>query len=164
MIPICSPIIKYEPIISHKKKKENEFVLSTFKSNTGGKGTANSKWSREILHENRLWINKKSAEKLGLGNGDKVRVISSAGELTIRLFTTNLIHPESLAVAEGFGHTAIGNVARSKKFKSNDRDTSLIWWIRKGSGVNPNVIIENNKDPLGGGQGLKDTVVRLEKV
>jgi len=159
-----TPLPGYQAISSHKRKKDDEFVLTSFKPNLMGRGTANSKWVREILHENRLWINKKVAGQLGIKNGDRMRVISKKGSLTARALTTSRIHPESVALAEGFGHTAVGNVARSRRFKSKDRDTALIWWTQKGNGVNPMEIIETQHDPVGGGLGLKDTVVRIEKI
>jgi len=159
-----SPLPAYRPITSHKKKKEDEFILTSFKSNLFSKGTANSKWAQEILHQNRLWINKERAKALGLNNGDRVRVTSSVGTLTIRILTTSRIHPESLALAEGLGHTAVGNVAQANRFKSNDQDTNLVWWNKEGQGVNPNEIIERKTDPIGGGQGWKDTLVRIEKL
>lgn len=159
-----SPLSLYQAISSHKHKKNNEFILTTFKPNLMGKGTANSKWTREILHENRLWINKDVAGQLGIKNGDSIHVISKVSSLTARALTTNRIHPESVALAEGLGHTAVGNVARSRRFKSKDRDTSLIWWTQKGNGVNPMEIIEMKYDPNGGGLGLKDTVIRIEKI
>ncbi len=159
-----TPLPLYQAISSDKHKKNNEFILTTFKPNLMGKGTANSKWAREILHENRLWINKDVAGQLGIKNGDRIHVISKVSSLTARALTTNRIHPESVALAEGFGHTAVGNVARSRRFKSKDRDTSLIWWAQKGNGVNPMEIIETKYDRNGGGLGLKDTLVRIEKI
>ncbi len=159
-----APLPGYQAISSHSRKKDDEFILTTFKPNLMGRGTANSKWVREILHENRLWINKEVAGQLGIKNGDRMRVISKKGSLTARALTTSRIHPESVALAEGLGHTAVGNVARSRGFKSMDRDTALIWWTQKGNGVNPMEIIETQHDPVGGGLGLKDTVVRIEKI
>ncbi|UCE22658.1 MAG: molybdopterin-dependent oxidoreductase, partial [Candidatus Aminicenantes bacterium] len=158
------PLPGYQAIPAHKGKKDDEFILTTFKPNLMGRGTANSKWIREILHENRLWINKRAAGQLGIKNGDRIRVISKKGSLNTRALTTNRIHPESVALAEGLGHTAVGNVARSRNFKSKDKDTSLIWWSQKGNGVNPMEIIETKPDPSGGGLGLKDTIVRIEKI
>ena len=154
----------YNPIPTHRNKQKSEFILTAFKSNLWSRGTRNSKWIREILHENRLWINKNEASKLGIKNGDKVRILSSAGTITTRVLTTNRIHPESVALAEGLGHTAVGKIAQAKRFKSKDSDTLLIWWDKKGNGVNPNEIIERHKDPVSGGNGLKDTVVRIEKI
>lgn len=159
-----SPLPEYQPIALHQEKKENEFILTTFKSNLWSMGTANSKWTREIFHENRLWINKAVAHRLGIKNGRRVRVTSSVGTLVIRALTTSRIHPNSVAMAEGFGHTAVGNVSKSRQFKSIDRDTHLLWWDKKGNGVNPNEIIEERTDPIGGGQGSKDTKVRVEKI
>jgi thiosulfate reductase/polysulfide reductase chain A len=159
-----TPLPGYQAISSHSRKKNDEFILTTFKPNLMGRGTANSKWIREILHENRLWINKEVANRLGIKNNDRIRVISKKGSLTARAIPTSRIHPESVAFAEGLGHTAVGNVARSRRFKSQDSDTSLIWWAQKGNGVNPMEIIEMQYDPRGGGLGLKDTVVRIEKI
>jgi anaerobic selenocysteine-containing dehydrogenase len=159
-----SPLPAYQAIESHKHKKKNEFILTSYKSSLTGKGMANSKWAREILHENQLWMNTKIANQMGIQNNDEVRVTSTTGSLTVRILTTHRIHPESVALAEDFGHTAIGNVAKSKRFKSTDRDTVLIWWNKKGNGVNPMEIIERKTDPVGGGLGSKDTVVRIEKI
>jgi len=159
-----SPLPEYHPIVQHEEKKKGEFILTTFKSNLRSQGTINSKWAREILHENRLWMNKEVAKELGIRNGDEVRVTSSVGTLTVRVLTTSRIHPESLALAEGLGHKAVGSVARAKRFKSPDQDTLLIWWEKEGNGVNPFEIIERKTDPIGGGQGLKDTLVHLEKI
>jgi anaerobic selenocysteine-containing dehydrogenase len=159
-----SALPEYQAIDLHKKMKKGEFILTTFKSNLSCYGTSNSKWAREILHDNPLWINRQAAEKLGIKNGERIRVISSIGTLVVRALTTDRIHPKSVAIAQGLGHTGIGNVARAKRFKSRDRDTDLIWWKKEGSGVNPNKIISTMADPLGQGYALKDTVVRIEKL
>jgi anaerobic selenocysteine-containing dehydrogenase len=155
---------EYQAIEPHKNKKKNEFILTSFKSNLSGMRTANSKWAREIIHENQLWMNKKVASQMGIKNNDRVRVTSTTGSLIVRVLTTHRIHPESVALAEDFGHTAVGNVAKNKRFKSTDRDTVLIWWNKKRNGVNPMEIIERQTDPVGGGLGSKDTVVRVEKI
>jgi thiosulfate reductase/polysulfide reductase chain A len=154
----------YIPVTSEKIKKPNQFVLTTFKTNLGTEGMENSKWAREIFHENRLWLNKQKAEQLGIKNGDKVSISSSVGSLTLRAQTTNRIHPESVALAEGLGHTAFGSVAQARKSRSKDRDTQLVWWSKKGKGVNPNSIIEHRVDPVGGGHASKDTVVQVHKI
>ncbi len=154
----------YHPLPVHKKKKMEQFVLTTFHTNMSAKSTENSKWAREILHENRLWMNKDKASELGIKNGDKVRVSSSIGKLETRVLTTERIHPESVALAEGLGHTAVGNMARAHRFRSKDSDSQLIWWSKKGKGVNPFQIIEMRVDPWGGGLASKDTLVQVHKV
>ena len=157
------PLPEYQIPASQKKRTKDSFILTTYKTNLMGRKTANCKWAREIFHENRLWMNKDVAGQMGIKDGDRVRVTSSAGSLTVRVLTTRRIHPESVALAEGLGHTAVGNVARARRFKSEDRDTHLVWWEKTGNGVNPMEIIERVKDHIGGGQGSKDTLVRIEK-
>lgn len=158
-----SPLPEYQTLAAQKKRTKDSFILTTFKTNLKGRRTANSKWAREIFHENRLWMNKDVAFRMGIKDGDRVRVTSPAGSLTVRVLTTRRIHPESVALAEGLGHTAVGNVARARRFKSQDRDTRLIWWEKTGSGVNPMEIVQRVSDPIGGGQGSKDTRVQIEK-
>ncbi len=158
-----SPLPDYKIPVSLKKRTKDSFILTTYKTNLAGRKTANSKWAREIFHENRLWMNRDVAGQMGIKDGDRVRVTSSTGSLTVRVLTTRRIHPESVALAEGLGHTAVGNVARARRFKSMDRDSHLIWWEKSGNGVNPMEIIERVKDPIGGGQGSKDTLVQIEK-
>ncbi len=159
-----SSLPDYVAISSPNVEKPERFTLTPFKTNLGTNGMENSKWAREILHGNRLWMNKEKARQLGLKNGDRIRVSSSLGSLTTRVLTTDRIHPDSVALAEGLGHTAFGMVAQAKKFKSKDRDTQLIWWGKKGNGVNPFAIIETRVDPVGGGQATKDTVVQVQKI
>jgi thiosulfate reductase/polysulfide reductase chain A len=154
----------YVPVSHPVEKTPDRFTLTPYKTNLGTRGMENSKWAREILHENRLWMNKERALRLKLKNGDKVLVSSAVGSLTTTLLTTELIHPDSVALAEGLGHTAFGKVAQAQKFRSKDRDTRLIWWGKKGKGTNPYTIIEPRVDPEGEGQATKDTVVRVQKI
>ncbi len=159
-----SSLPEYVSASSSGDRVLDRFVLTPFKTNLGTRGMENSKWAREILHENRLWMNKERARRLGMKNGDKVRVSSSLGSINTRILTTDRIHPDSVALAEGVGHTAFGKVAQAQKFRSKDNDTQLIWWGKEGRGVNPNAIIEPLMDPVGGGQASKDTVVQVQKL
>jgi anaerobic selenocysteine-containing dehydrogenase len=168
-----SPVLKasslfdlpeYQSLPNQGKKDNNVFVLTTFKPNLSAYGTANSKWVREFFHQNQLWMNAGSARKLGIKNGSRVRITSSVGSLTLRVLATERIHPDSAALATGVGHSGVGNVARGKAFKSQDRDTGLIWWGKKGNGVNPHQIIESQCAASWPGQGLKDTLITVEKI
>lgn len=159
-----APMPEYNKPSSQSDEEAGEFILTTFKSNLEAKGSANSKWSREILHHNPLWMNKAAASKLGLQNGDKIRVVSSVGTLITSVLTTGRIHPESVALAEGLGHTAIGKVAQAVRFRSSDLDTELIWWVKQGNGVNPHEIIERRRQKIGRGLALKSTKVKIEKL
>ena len=123
----------------------------------------NSKWLREISHDNPLWINRLAAENLGIQNGEQLRISSESTSLVVQALVTDRIHPESVALAEGFGHTATGRIAKSKKFKSSDRNTLLLWWEKVGRGINPNELIRGDRDPLSGVFASQDTFVNIEK-
>jgi anaerobic selenocysteine-containing dehydrogenase len=155
---------EYVPVLSHQRMQPNEFILTTFKSNLWSSGTANSKWAQEIMHENRIWINNSVAQKMGIQNGERVRVSSSSGSLITRVITTGRIHPNSAAIAEGHGHTAVGHIAKAESFKSKDLDTRLLWWGKQGNGVNPMIIIEKASHSSCESQGYKDTIIKIEKL
>lgn len=145
-------------------KKKTEFILTTYKHGFFVKGTMNSIWLREISHDNPLWINRLAAESLGIQNGDQLRISSESASLVVEALVTDRIHPESVALAEGFGHTATGRIAKAKKFKSYDRNTLLLWWEKEGKGINPNELISGDSDPLSGVFSSKDTFVKIEKL
>jgi len=155
---------EFRPLPYHREMRANEFILTTFKSNLYSPGTVNSKWAREILHENRLWINRIIAQKMGIRNGDRVRVSSEAGTLITRVLTTGRIHPESVAMAEGFGHAAVGHIAKAEPFDSTDLDSRLLWWSKEGNGANPMRIIQRDPYLKGGCHICKDTVVTIDKL
>ncbi len=146
------------------KKKKSEFFLTTYRTGFFAHETQNSKWLREIAHDNPLWINRRAAEELGIHNGDQLRISSLDVSLVTRALVTDRIHPESVALAQGFGHTAIGRTAKAEKFKSSDRDTSLLWWKKEGKGINPNELIKGFRDPISGVFSSKDTLVSIEKI
>ncbi len=145
-------------------KRKTEFILTTYKHGFFVNGTMNSKWLREISHANPLWINRRAAENLGIQNGEQLRITSESASLVVQALVTDRIHPESVALAEGFGHTATGRIAKAKKFKSRDHDTLLLWWEKEGRGINPNELISGDRDPLSGVFATKDTFVKIEKL
>jgi len=159
-----TPLPEYIPVPSHQRLKTNEFILTSFKSNLWSPGMANSKWTQEIMHENRIWINSAAAQNMGIRNGDRVRVSSTAGSLITRIITTGRIHPKSAAIAEGHGHTAIGHIAKAQSFQSKDLDTRLLWWSKQGNGVNPMIVSEKELQSSGGCHAYKDTVIKIEKL
>ena len=57
------------------------------------------------MPENTLWINTAEAKKLGISNGDRVKVTASDGSHSgfIQASVTEFIHPESVFMVHGFG-------------------------------------------------------------
>ena len=159
----------YTPIPSHADLTDGDLILTTFQFNVHTHWlTSNQMWLSEIVHDNPLWINTATARRLGIGQGDRVRVTSRAGHFETRAWVTEGVHPQVVAVGDGCGHWGYGNVARARPYKSLDPETSLVWWGRSGEhgggpGVHPNPSIELESDPIGGGQAWMDTVVRVER-
>jgi thiosulfate reductase / polysulfide reductase chain A len=154
----------YIPIKAHQEMKESDFILIVYQPNVLTQRLANSKWLAEILHASPLGINLRTAQDLGLKNGDRVKIASSAGSLTVPVRLTHGLHPKAVVLPQGLGHWALGKIAQAKKYKSDDFDTYELWWEQEGNGVNPNAVIPAQFDPAAGGTAWNDTVVTLTKV
>jgi thiosulfate reductase/polysulfide reductase chain A len=158
------PLPSYIPLKAHQEMKEGDFILAVYQPNVMTQRLANSKWLAEILHASPLWINVRSAQAMGLKNGDRVKITSPVGSLTVPVHLTHGVHPQVVALPEGLGHWELGKIARAKKYKSSDFDTHELWWEQEGNGVNPNAVIAAQFDPAAGGAAWNDTVVTLTKV
>jgi thiosulfate reductase/polysulfide reductase chain A len=153
----------YEAIPGHGTSK-GEFILVRFNPGILTHRTGNCKWLSEIVHDNPLWINSVTAGELHIKRGDLVKVTSKLGSLVARAHLTQGIHPSVVAIADGLGHWQSGRIARARKFKSRDEDTQLLWWAENWFRVNPNAVIPEWSDPVGGGQAWMDTRVSLMKI
>jgi len=156
------PYPTYEPIPGHGDLK-GKFVLVTFEPNVMGARTGNFRWLAEIKHHNVVWMNRDVAKQLHIEEGDRVKISTKVGSFVSDARLTFGIHPRVVAMERNFGHWGFGNIARSKKFKSKDPNTQLVWWGKEGNGISPNMIISGNSDPIGGGEAWNDTLVIISK-
>ncbi|MFC1603310.1 molybdopterin dinucleotide binding domain-containing protein, partial [Pseudomonadota bacterium] len=149
--------------------KSNEFVLTTFKvSYQSLSRTSNLKVLSELWHANPLWINKEIAVKLGIGDGELVRVQSEVGHLVTKAWLTQGIHPQVIGFSTSVGRSAYGRVAQANPAAKTplvddsqaDEDILANLWWRDG-GINPNDIIPLAIDPVSGAQAWNDTVVTI---
>ncbi len=160
-----NPLPMYEPVHGRSEVSNGTFVLVPFNTSVHtADRTANSLLLTEVVHDNPLWMNADTAQKLKLKDEDKVTVVSKSGRIIARLRTSQGVHPGVVAMATNCGHWEFGRVAKAKNFKSKNPETSLIWWEKEGNGVNPAVIAPPTVDPIGGGQGWMDTIVEVKKV
>ncbi len=154
------------PIYTGSDRKINlnnaEVFLTTFSKNVASRYNPNSKWLSEIFHENPLWINEKTAQKLGLVEGERVEISSKGMKAIVQVHLTQSVHPEVVAIARDLGHWAYGQVAKGKKFKSSDADTSLIWW-NNGKSFHVTWLIQEEKDKVSGGMGWIPTLVKIKR-
>ncbi|MCQ9207008.1 MAG: molybdopterin-dependent oxidoreductase [Omnitrophica bacterium] len=185
---IRSGMPTYLPVPEHKLMKGQELIMTSFKVNVQiHSRSQNCKWLSEIYHKNPAWINSKTAEKLGIKDGDMVRVkvvekkypeigysLPQARELTTRANVTEGIHPSVIAISFHCGHWAYGRVASGKAAFPENKDNSNLWWQKgtrrkfgpvwdEAKGVHPNWIIPNAPDPVSGQWRSNDTVVMVEK-
>ncbi len=156
------PLPSYEPIPGHGDLK-GKFVLVTFEPNVMGPRTGNFQWLAEIKHRNPVWINRDVAKQLHVEEGDRIKISTKIGFFVAEARLTFGIHPRVVAIEKNLGHWGYGHLARAKGFRSKDPNTSLVWWEKEGNGVSPNLIIDGNSDPVGGGEAWNDTLVTISK-
>ncbi len=114
-------------------------------------GSQNYPWAQEmfLVEHGMGWtnyaeINSRTAQSLGIEDGDMVYVESPYGKIKVKARVFEGIHPEVVSIASGQGHYACGKWA-------------------KGIGVNPNEIIGVDYDRLSGQAAFFNTRVRVYK-
>ena len=104
--------------------------------------TQNNPWLLDIKPDNPMVINPATAQKYGVRDGDAVWVESPHGRVKARAKVTTRIHPEVIGVQHGFGHTALGRLA-------------------KGRGTGDSPLRPTKSDPLSGQAMHKEACVRI---
>lgn len=160
-----------------------EFTLITFKEIFGGHSrTISNYWANIALQndgENFVIISKRDGERLGIGDGDKVKLVSETNpdgvwpigngqdrEMVGKAKCIEGIRPGVVAVSWHFGHWAYGSSdveIDGETIKGDDR---------RGKGVcaNAAIILDEGMettcltDPIGGSSSFYDTKVNLVKV
>ncbi len=120
---------------------DDELVMTSFKWNVHNHGrTMNLKWLAEIVHSNPAWLNPKTAEQLGLKDGDWIELTSfyskeletraahlkrddltaegdrkQVSNMRVPIVTMEGIHPKVIAMSNSCGHTQYTSVAQAKK-------------------------------------------------
>jgi len=175
----------FEPIKSYDDKivddKEYPLYLITYKHILGGqsRNLPLNYWLSTILPENPIIINSETARKLGLKEGDRVRIVSATNPEGVwdlkngkKLYMEGKVHivegirPDVVAVSWHFGHWAYGASDFEIDGKIIKGDP------RRKKGLCPNAamrldpVLKNVclSDPIGGSTSFFDTRVKLVKV
>jgi len=106
--------------------------------------TQNNPYLMEIRDKNTLKINSSIAAKLGIRDGDEIIVESPYGKMKAIASLTEGIHPKVVGLQHGFGHWAMGNIA-------------------KGKGSSDAILRPTKCDPLSGMALHKECCVRISK-
>ncbi|MBI4246502.1 MAG: hypothetical protein HY614_04880, partial [Candidatus Rokubacteria bacterium] len=106
--------------------------------------TQNNPWLLEIKPENPLIVHPATAQRHGVADGDVVWVESPHGKVKARVRTTKRMHPEVVGLQHGFGHWALGRLAR-------------------GRGTSDSPLRPTKADPLSGQALHKEACVRITR-
>jgi anaerobic selenocysteine-containing dehydrogenase len=110
------------PTVEAEFAGDAEFHLLPFLSPILGDGAgANKPWLQEtpdpmttVMWNTWVEIHPETAEKLHVVDDDLVRVISPYGEIEASVYIYPAIHPETIAIPFGQGHTAYGRYAEGR--------------------------------------------------
>ena len=101
------------------KRLEGEaFALVVLEHPELDSGYSNTRWGREIRHQNPILINLEAAQRMGLKEGDRVVVRTAVGEAVAHVLPIRGIHPQAVAMAEDFGHWGGGVAATARAEKT----------------------------------------------
>jgi len=176
---------RYEPPIDSAGRevldKEFEFQLITYKEIAGGHSrTIPTYWTQVgLMPENRILINRRDADRLGIRDGDQVRIVSKTNQegtwdlgdgrkipMQGNAAVIQGIRPGVAAVSWSSGHWAYGSadvVIDGKKIKGDPR---------RAGGLCPNAAMRVDDylkntcltDPIGGSASFYDTKVNIVRV
>ena len=122
-------IPSFPPYESPQPPPEGQYRLITGKIAVHTQGTSlNNIYLNELHSENRLWINVREAEKLGLKAGDAVEVSNGDTVERGKLAVTEFIHPEVVYTLHGFGRQI---PLQTRACGKGMRDTSLMKGLLK---------------------------------
>jgi len=152
--PHADPLPDYIPLDAGEPKADNEFYLLSAKCAITE--TALSQDNAYLMEEHidglgltKLWINANKASKLGIKDGDTIRIWSEStdAEGLIKAKVSEGVHPSAVFAFVGFGHKAkMMAVARGKE------------------GINVNEFIPDRMELLSGAAACQEGLVKIERV
>jgi thiosulfate reductase/polysulfide reductase chain A len=107
--------------------------------------TQNNAILHELIPTNTLWMNPEPAAKLGIGDGDMVRIQSPAGYGELRVELTEGIEPETVYTLSGFGALSKG--------------LSLV----HQNGASMAAVLEDKYDAVSGNAAMHETFVTVTR-
>jgi anaerobic selenocysteine-containing dehydrogenase len=147
-----TPSRRFEPAVLPGDERQFPYILYPYPSMTIGHGEgANRPWLQELpdTMTSVVWgswveVNPKTAQELGIHQGDLVRVISPFGSLEAPAVLYPGIRPDVVAMPLGQGHASFGRYAKNR-------------------GVNPVELLAPALDGVTGTLATGATRVRIER-
>ena len=147
--------------------------------------SGNAKWLTEIANRNPIWMHVSDGERLGIKNGDLIRVNTEIGHFVDKVWLTEAMKPGVVACSHHIGRWrrpqdtegnrwAVNTVELDKSgsewkmkvidgikpFESADKDSKRIFW--SDGGVHQNITHAVHPDPISG-MHCWHLKVRIEK-
>ena len=151
--PHADPLPNHIPLEVGEPRADNEFYLLSAKCAITE--TATSQDNAYLMEEHidglgltRLWINADKASKLGIRDGERVRIWSEStgAEGMVKAKVSEGLHTSSVFAFVGFGHRAkMMAVARGKE------------------GINVNEFIPDHMELVSGAAGCQEALVKIER-
>jgi thiosulfate reductase/polysulfide reductase chain A len=140
------PIPKYEPL-EEPKKGMYRLLYGRSPVHTFSR-TVNTQWLWELQKENEVWLSKKEADRLGIKNGEIVRLENQDKVLSapIKVRATERIRHDCVYMVHGFGHNAPG-LSRAHNRGADDQQ----------------LITQYKVDPISGATGMRVNFVKIIK-
>jgi anaerobic selenocysteine-containing dehydrogenase len=153
----------YESPKRHGSDKEYPFTFIDYKSRLNREGRSqNTTWYHEfkkmdvgdVSWDDVTKINPSDAKKLGIRNGDTIRLTSTTGAIVTKAKLWEGVRPGTIAKCYGQGHWAYGRVAAKDYAKAQPR------------GGNNNELLVDDYDRLSGATARNGgfTGVKIEKI
>ncbi len=183
-IPQLNPVKNYE---GDEVKSDKPLKLINWKArHMGTHRNINDTWLREIRPSNPLWMNPFDADRRGLKNGDKIRIVANHHTVEGEVFVTNGIRPGTVGAEFNFGHYAYGSApvqidsywtktpapygnTKYNFFEPGHEESGYALGRNTGFSINSlldlDPILKNNGlvDLIGGGASQYDTRVEVVK-
>lgn len=139
------PLPIYEPRRWQPSSEYPLFLINWKEASQTHSRTQNNAFLAELKATDGLRINTKTAAKLGIRNGEWVWVESPYGKVKMKAELTEGIHPEVVGTQHGFGHWAMGRIAKGR------------------GGAHTGFLAQTKADPIGGQSLNKEICVRVIK-
>lgn len=139
-----NPLPAYEPREWQPSPEYPLFLINWKEASQTHSRTQNNAFLAELKATDGLRINAKTAARLGIEQGDGIWVESPYGKVKMKAELTEGIHPEVVGTQHGWGHWAMGRIA-------------------KGRGAHTGFLAQTKACPLSGQSLNKEICVRVSK-
>jgi thiosulfate reductase/polysulfide reductase chain A len=109
-----SPLPAYEPRDWQPDDKYPFYLINWKEASQTHSRSQNNAFLAEIKSTDGLRMNKKTAQRLGIKQHDEVWVESPYGKVKMKVELTEGIHPEVVGTQHGWGHWAMGRIAKGR--------------------------------------------------